>query len=148
MVKNKYCLIPFIIVAFSFFTYATEPVNNQSQFLIKIECDNNHRAWVKQLRFHNGIDTIQTAIIDDETVMCENGKFRVGNRLVSENYLTDIYGRMFSERKKNGSIPTQDPDGILSACNDLGSAKNYPTDADQLRHKELLQFCESYKKGL
>lgn len=148
MIKNKLSVISIMTGTFAFYTHAAETVNHQSSFLIKIECDSDNRAWVKQLRFHNGVDSIQTAFVDNEPVMCENGKFRVGSRLVSEKYLTDLYGRILSERKTKGGIPVQDPVRVLSACNELQSAKQYQNNADQMRHKELLQLCESYKKGL
>jgi len=115
---------------------------------LEIVCDKDNQAWIKELRFHNGIDTIRAAVFEQFPVICRSGDFMANDKAVSRKVLLDKYSVLLSKERQRYGQPSHDPQALLSACNNAESVQQYKSDSDIKRHNELLQLCDTYKKRL
>lgn len=136
------------ITLFTGLNHAAEPSKNNGKVMLEIVCDKDSRAWIKELRFHNGIDTIQTAFFDQYPVMCRNGELLANNKVLSRELLLDKYRVLLSEKYDRYGQPSRDPQAVLSACNNAESVQEYKGDSDKKRYNELQRLCDIYKKRL
>lgn len=86
-----------LLFLFSGFNHAAETSYNNGGDELEIVCDKDNQSWIKELRFHNGIDTIRAAFFERSPIICRNGDFMENDKAASRNVLLDKYSVLLSK---------------------------------------------------